>query len=182
MSSKRRLRRAEEDTSRESDVYAIQTHSTMSDGADAVPEASEFKSNLNSRPNLNSYSYQYNSMPPNARYKPKDYIKLKLSDLVDPDRNKTFIDHLYAQFQANSNQISLVYVPPGEKVPDNTMLLGEDLASTQSGNKLLNEFYLIAAKQKSTSKTVFFMIYSEKINAILRFEFLGSLWVWILFS
>ena len=118
--------------------------------------------------------YQYQNRPTsyNNRYKPTKYenLRLKLNDLINPDRNGTFIDSLYAQFQSNSNQINLIYVPPNEKPPDNSVLLNNDLfgnekignysstnqiitnSSIVDSNKLLNEFYLNAIKQKTNSK------------------------------
>jgi hypothetical protein len=146
-----------------------------------LPEK-EYKSNLNSYHNYNSYSYQYHPNNYNSRYKQPsryDYLKMKLSDLINPDRNKTFIDNLYAQFQSNSNQINLLYVPPNEKPPDNTILLTNSLLNNDystnqmtntnsrvDSNKILNEFYLNAIKQKSNSNNnnrffyyFFFIVY-----------------------
>jgi hypothetical protein len=139
-----------------------------------LPEK-DYKSNLNSYHNYNSYSYQYHPNSYNSRYKQQqtryDYLKMKLSDLINPDRNKTFIDNLYAQFQLNSNQISLLYVPPNEKPPDNTILLSNSILNNDystnqltntnrvDSNKILNDFYLNAIKYKSNSN-FFFVSYS----------------------
>ena len=125
--------------------------------------------------NYNNYIYSYQrSQIYNTRYnkQPAQYLQLKLSDLVDPDRDKTFIDNLYAQFVPNTNLINLVYVPPGmgSKVPDNSVLLNNKLLSSNSTqsilfgngsftnnvdtNKLLNEFYLNALNQNLTSNHI----------------------------
>jgi hypothetical protein len=141
-----------------------------------LPEK-DYKSNLNSYHNYNSYSYQYHPNNYNSRYKQPsryDYIKMKLSDLINPDRNKTFIDNLYAQFQSNSNQINLLYVPPNEKPPDNTILLTNSLLNNDystnqltntnnhvDSNKILNEFYLNAIKYKSNSNIFFYFYFIQ---------------------
>jgi hypothetical protein len=43
-----------------------------------------------------------------------EYIQFKLADLINPNRNSTFIDNLYAQFESNTNRINLIYYLPVE--------------------------------------------------------------------
>ena len=101
--------------------------------------------------------------------KQEDVLRLRLADLINPNRNQTFIDNLYAQFQPDSSRINLVYVAAGEmqkaQPPENSVLLNSqllnganstslnltgstfaanrtDYLSTLDANKLLNEFYL----------------------------------------
>lgn len=69
-------------------------------------------------------------------------VKVKLRDLVDPDRNRTFIDNLYAQFESNSNKISLIYVNPSLHAAPNGSRLLTNQALTDT--KLLNDFYMNA--------------------------------------
>jgi hypothetical protein len=98
-----------------------------------------------------------------------EFLQFKLSDLINS--NGSFvIDHLYAQFQSNSNQISLFYFPPMEntKLPENSLLLSakllfnanssfNEISSSNYANNtsntstnvniMLADFYLRAAKQ-----------------------------------
>jgi hypothetical protein len=114
--------------------------------------------------NQNQYHYQYRR--PN-RY---EYLHLKLNDLINPDRNKTFIDNLYAQIQPDSRQINLIYAAPTlnkmYQMPDNSVLLSNRLLENKNfsmllnnnnkqidANKLLNEYYLSVLKK--TSKLIF---------------------------
>ena len=100
----------------------------------------------------NYFNYYQSSLDTggSGRYRPaaampkqtNEFIQVKLRDLVDPDRNRTFIDNLYAQFESNSNKISLFYVHPGLHVPPNgsRLLSNEAIGDT----KLLNDFYMNA--------------------------------------
>jgi len=108
----------------------------------------------------NQYHYQYRR--PN-RY---EYLHLKLNDLINPERNKTFIDNLYAQFQPDSKQINLIYAASAlqkmNQMPDNSVLLSNRLLDNKNysfllnnnnkqidANKLLNEYYLSVLKKTS---------------------------------
>lgn len=141
----------------------------------------QFPVNYQHNYNYNSYYYQYQSHRHRnhnpAHSSTLEYIQFKLSDLINPNRNKTFIDHLYAQFQADSNKINLVYLPPSEQqqqqqhhreqneqLTSNLVLLSDQSLNHTSKkqnsssfysdtNKLLNEFYLNAAYFKQ-SKTI----------------------------
>jgi hypothetical protein len=110
--------------------------------------------------NHNQYHYQYRR--PN-RY---EYLHLKLNDLINPERNKTFIDNLYAQFHPDSKQINLIYAASSlqkmNQMPDNTVLLSNRLLDNKNysvllnnnnkqidANKLLNEYYLSVLKKTS---------------------------------
>ena len=92
------------------------------------------------------YNYYYQGG--SGRYRPSepsrhnDYIQVRLRDLIDPDRNRTFIDNLYAQFESNSNKINLIYVHPTLHAAPNSSrpLNNHALADT----KLINEFYMNA--------------------------------------
>lgn len=98
------------------------------------------------------------------KFSKPEYLQFKLADLIDA--NSSFvIDNLYAQFQSNSKQINLFYLPPMEKrLPENSLLLSTELLFhinndnnnknniSQNGNNsvnmLLNDFYLLAAKHQ----------------------------------
>lgn len=125
-------------------------------------------------------NHYYNNHYHNSRYNKEnklnkysnlktEYLHFKLSDLINS--NSSFvIDNLYAQFQSDSKQISLFYVPPMEqadaRLPENSFLLSAKLlfdslnrtrnltdttttSANSSVNLLLNEFYLLAAKSQS---------------------------------
>ena len=95
-----------------------------------------------------------------------DYMQFKLSDLINPMRNQTFIKNLYAQFEPNSNKINLLYLTSMEQsMPENSMLLtAELLVKSQKNisknnnntfditNKLINDFYLSALKINGSCK------------------------------
>ena len=61
------------------------------------------------------------------KFSKPEYLQFKLADLIDA--NSSFvIDNLYAQFQSNSKQINLFYLPPMEKrLPENSLLLSTEL-------------------------------------------------------
>lgn len=95
--------------------------------------------------------YQAGGAGGSARYRPSslprqnEVIQVRLRDLIDPDRNRTFIDNLYAQFESNSNKINLIYVHPTLNTTaaasnSTRPLNNEALADT----KLLNDFYMNA--------------------------------------
>ena len=114
----------------------------------------------------------------------QNYLEFKLSDLINPNRNKTFIENLYAQFQSYSNKINLFYLPPTAqqqgRLLGNSVLLNDqfidnyrmgNISTTSSfgngsfvdgdmynTNRMLNEFYLNAA-MRPTSKFTFFYIF-----------------------
>lgn len=122
--------------------------------------------------NFNSYQYQYQNhrLKSSTSHSTLEYMQLKLSDLINPSRNKTFIDNLYAQFEPNSNKINLVYIPPQmkqlmEQQQENGLVLlanqsfssslnsflrGNTSSSMIDTSRLLNEFYLNAAYLKQT--------------------------------
>jgi hypothetical protein len=139
---------------------------------------------------LNNYNYRYQILHPNRESdyknrlancnnninKNRNFLQLKLKDLIDVNREKIFIDNLYAQFYSDSNIINLVYVSPMDKIPENSILLDNGLFSAaknsasgaQSGffsgslsdanistNKLLNDFYLNAALRRNNSSNSF---------------------------
>ena len=140
---------------------------------------------------LNNYNYRYQILHPNrieSDYKNRlancnnninknrNFLQLKLKDLIDVNREKVFIDNLYAQFYSDSNIINLVYVSPMDKIPENGILLDNSLfnaaknsaSEAQSGffsgslsdanistNKLLNDFYLNAALRRNNSSNSF---------------------------
>ena len=145
-------------------------------GVQILPADQDYRSNLNIYPNhYNSYTYQYQQPYVYNRYsQPRptqfEYLRVKFSDLINPTRNKTFIDHLYAQFQPNSKQINLIYAP-GASSPQNSILLNDNLmqaletpsnsaasssssasssASASDVNKLIDGFYVNALKQTKT--------------------------------
>ena len=138
---------------------------------------------------LNNYNYRYQILHPNriesdyknrltnCNNKNRNSLQIKLKDLIDVNREKIFIDNLYAQFYSDSNIINLVYVSPMDKVPENSVLLdnnffnsarssassslsgvlGDSFANANvSTNKLLNDFYVNAAIQRNTSSNFFF--------------------------
>jgi hypothetical protein len=140
--------------------------------------------NYNYNPTHNNYANYagQNEMPSSSRYRPSpyskfEYIQFKLSDLINPNRNKTFIDNLYAQFQSNTNQISLFYMPPSDQdssndrlPPSNSVLLNDNLLNnshnshgkiqlTKNTNELLNDFYLNARYQSRLARNYKLIIY-----------------------
>jgi len=103
----------------------------------------------------------------------RNFLQIKLKDIIDVNREKIFIDNLYAQFYSDSNIVNLIYVSPMDQVPENSILLdnsflnsaGKNAASPPLGgffgdgltnanistNKLLNDFYINAALRRNSS-------------------------------
>jgi hypothetical protein len=77
-----------------------------------------------------SHPYRASYRPqPQQQQHSQSYMEFKLSELINPDRNRTFADNLYAQFQSNSNKINLFYLPkqqPGATLPPNTVPLNDN--------------------------------------------------------
>lgn len=113
----------------------------------------------------------------------QNYLEFKLSEIINPNRNKTFSDNLYAQLQENTNRINLFYLPDGssntrpsgsfplnQKLTDyykmqqnnqsnNTSNSAQFTPSQQdtsdyvNANRVLNEFYLNAGIKSSKKHT-----------------------------
>ena len=139
---------------------------------------------------VKNYNYRYQAVYPEHTHhhpvassssastsKSSNFLQIKLKDLIDLNREKVFVDNLYAQFYSDSNLVNLVYVSPMEKaataLPVNSVQLDNHFMSMLKGsastvnlsqslnttfannldaNKLLNEFYLNAAIRRNATR------------------------------
>lgn len=124
-----------------------------------------------SLPVVKHKQYQYWQQPnrkSDSTANQKSDLKIKLTDLIDPNRNQTFIDNLYAQFQSDTNRINLLYLPDMQKAPSNSILLNS-LSNTssinyynatsnnrtmQDTNRLLDDFFLDVKTSTKTNSTL----------------------------
>jgi hypothetical protein len=122
--------------------------------------------------NTMAYYHRYSNRHGSSISYKENYIKFRLQDLINPDRNKTFIDNLYARFSSNNqNEIELFYIPMNKMIfndnkndndddnvdddddddysnaflLDNSLLNRKNNSSlTNATENLLNKFYLTA--------------------------------------